>query len=142
MIGARVQIVDRMQQVADAAKAAEFRNLGHAAASIRKTEIASIKSAPGPSQPGTPPHTDTGGLSKSGKARRGVLQRSFAYAVDKAAGRAVIGPQASVVGEAGAAHEFGGEFRGMDYPERPFAAPALEQNLDRFAGDWQGSIGE
>jgi hypothetical protein len=34
----------------------------------------------------------------------------------------------------------GGEFRGHEYPERPFMAPALEKNLDRFAGDWAGSI--
>jgi hypothetical protein len=142
MIGLQTQIVDRMQAVADAAKKAEFKNLGHAAASIRKTETESIKSVAGPSPPGTPPHTHTGGVSKAGKTRRGVLQRSFAYAVDKAAGRAVIGPQASVVGEAGAAHEFGGEFRGTDYPERSFATPALEKNLDRFTSDWQGSIGE
>jgi len=142
MIGLAVKTEDHTRRVTEAAKAAEFRNLGHAAASIRKTEIESIQSAPGPSQPGTPPHTHTAGVSKTGKKRRGVLQRSFAYAVDKAAGRAIVGPQASVGGEAGAAHEFGGEFRGMDYPERSFAAPALEQNLDRFASDWQGSIGE
>jgi hypothetical protein len=142
MIGLQVQLVDRMQQVADAAKKAEFKNLRHAAAAIRKTEIASIQDAPGPSTPGTPPHTHTGGVSKSGKSRRGHLPRSIAFAQDKAAGLAVVGPRASVVGEAGAAHEFGGEFIGDDYPERPFAQPALEQNVDRFAQDWQGSIGE
>jgi hypothetical protein len=142
MIGLQLQIVDQMQKVADAAKEAEFRNLGHAAAAIRKTEIASIHDAPGPSAEGTPPHTHTGGVTKSGKPRRGQLPRSIAFAQDKAAGIAVIGPRASVVGEAGAAHEFGGQFRGEDYPERPFAEPALEQNVDRFAADWQGSIGE
>jgi hypothetical protein len=36
----------------------------------------------------------------------------------------------------------GGEFRGHEYPERPYMAPALEKNLDRFAGDWAGSIGD
>jgi hypothetical protein len=142
MIGLSVQVVDHMQRVADVAKKAEFRNLGHAAASIRKTEIESIKSAEGPSPSGTPPHTHTSGVTKSGRTKRGTLQKSFAYAVDRSAGLAVVGPRASIVGEAAAAHEFGGEFRGDDYPERPFAAPALEANLDRFASDWGGSIGE
>jgi hypothetical protein len=61
---------------------------------------------------------------------------------DRQAQDALIGPMASLVGEAGRAHELGEEFRGHEYPERPFMAPALEKNLDRFAGDWAGSIGE
>ena len=48
---------------------------------------------------------------------------------------------ASVVGQAGAAHEFGGKFYSNDYPERPFMQPALERALPRFAGEWAGSIG-
>ena len=140
MIGLQVQIIDQMQKVADAAKQAEFKNLGHAAATIRKTEMESIQDAPGPSPPGTPPHTHTSGVTKSGKTRRGVLPQSIAYAVD--GDSAIIGPRFSVVGDAAAAMEFGGEFRGDEYPERPFAAPALEQNLDRLAQDWAGSIGE
>ena len=141
MLGLAVTIVDEMQRVADAAKAAEFRNLSHAAAAIRKTEIESIKPASGPSRPGEPPHTHTAGLTKSGKNRKGVLPKSIAYDVDKTAGIAVIGPRASIVGEAGGAMEHGGEFRGDEYPARPFAAPALEQNLDRFAQEWAGSVG-
>jgi hypothetical protein len=127
MIGASVQIVDQMQRVVDAAAKAQFRNLGHAAASIRKTEVAEIVSAPGPSPAGTPPHTHTGGITKKGKNKKGVLQRAFAYDVDKDS--AAIGPRASIVGEAGAAHEFGGEYLDEDYPERSFAKPALEENL-------------
>jgi indolepyruvate ferredoxin oxidoreductase beta subunit len=42
--------------VLDAAKTAEFRNLGHAAASIRKDAVASIKTSDEPSPPGEPPH--------------------------------------------------------------------------------------
>ena len=62
------------------------------------------------------------------------------FAVDKQGG--VIGPTASVAGQVGGAHEFGGQFRGDQYPERPFMFPALERALPRFAGQWKGSIGE
>lgn len=68
------------------------------------------------------------------------MRRALRFAVSKEG--AIIGPRASVVGEAGQAHEFGGEFRGGEFPARPFMAPALENNLDRFAGTWSGSIGE
>jgi hypothetical protein len=131
MFGLTVQLVDQTSRVQDATEQANFRNLGHAAASIRKTAIDEIIVAEGPSDPGTPPHT-----------RRRQLKRAIKYDVDQAAESALIGPEASIVGEAGAAHEFGGEFRGEDYPERPFMEPALETNVDRFASEWAGSIGE
>ncbi len=131
MFGLTVQVDDQTKRVADAADTTTFRNLGHAAASIRKTAMAEITNAEGPSEPGTPPHS-----------RRGQLRRAIKFDVDKASETAVIGPEASIVGEAGAAHEFGGEFRGQDYPERPFMEPALEANVDRFASEWAGSIGE
>ena len=68
------------------------------------------------------------------------MPRAIVYAADKES--AVVGPRHSVVGEAGAAHEFGEEFRGTDYPERSYMEPALDANLDRFAASWGGSIGE
>jgi hypothetical protein len=131
MIGLEVKTEDRTQRVTDAAERATFRNLGHAAAAIRRDTVESIVVAEGASAAGTPPLT-----------RRRQLKRAIRFANDRAAGEAVVGPMASIVGESGRAHELGGEFRGHDYPERPFMAPALEKNLDRFAGDWQGSIGE
>jgi hypothetical protein len=131
MFGLTIQLEDKTQRVKDAADQSSFRNLGHAAASIRKTAIESIVVAEGPSDPGTPPHT-----------RRRQLKRAIKFDADKAAESALIGPEASIIGEAGAAHEFGGEFRGEDYPDRPFMEPALESNLDRFASEWAGSIGE
>jgi hypothetical protein len=131
MIGLTFQFDDQTNRVASASDQAKFRNLGHAAASIRKTAIESIPVAEGPSEPGTPPHT-----------RRRQLKRAIKFDNDKTSQTAVIGPEASIVGEAGAAHEFGGEFRGEDYPERSFMEPALEANTDRFASEWAGSIGE
>ncbi len=131
MFGLTFHVEEHTKRVQNAADQATFRNLGHAAASIRKTAIEEIIVAEGPSDPGTPPHT-----------RRRQLKRAIKFDHDKASQTAVIGPEASVVGEAGAAHEFGGEFRGAEYPERPFMEPALEANVDRFASEWTGSIGE
>ena len=131
MFGLTFKSEDNTKRVQDAADRSTFRNLGHAAASIRKTAIESIIVAEGPSEPGTPPHT-----------RRRQLKRAIKFDHDKASQTAVIGPEASIVGEAGAAHEFGGEFRGAEYPERAFMEPALEANVDRFAEEWGGSIGQ
>jgi hypothetical protein len=131
MIGLEVKTEDNSQRVVSATERATFRNLGHAAAAIRRDTVESIVVAEGPSPVGTPPHT-----------RRRQLKRAIRFDQDRQAQEAVIGPLASLVGEAGRAHELGGEFRGQEFPERPFMAPALEKNLDRFAGDWAGSIGE
>ena len=118
-----------------------FRSLGHAAASIRKDAVASIQPGEGPSAAGTPPHTHTQTLTKKGKTKKGHLPRSIAYAVDKSRQEAVIGPRASVVGEAGAAHELGETYMGDDYEERPFMGPALERAIPRLPGEFTGSIG-
>lgn len=131
---------DTTKRVADAAEKATFRNVGHAAAAIRKDAVKSIVQADGPSSPGSPPHTHTQKTTKSGKTRKGNLQRAIAYDANKDS--AVIGPRESVVGLAGAAHEFGETFHGDDFDERSYMGPALDRNLDRFASSWQGSIGE
>jgi hypothetical protein len=131
MIGLEVKTVDQTKRVSDAVDRGTFRNLGHAAARVSKDAKASIQVAEGPSAPGSPPHT-----------RRRHLPRAIRYDVDRAAQDAVIGPMASIVGEAGAAHELGATFKGTDFDERAFMGPALEKNADRFADDWVGSIGE
>lgn len=111
------------------AASATFRNLGHAAASIRKTAVASIVRRKGPSSAGKPPHT-----------RRGHLRRAIRFDVTKSKQSAVIGPMASVVGESASAHEFGRVYKGTKFPERPFMGPSMISNLDRMAADWAGSI--
>jgi hypothetical protein len=131
VIGIDIKIEDHTKRVADATERATFRNLGHAAAAIRRDAVESIVVAEGPSSPGTPPHT-----------RRRQLKRAIRFDQDRVAQEAVVGPMASLVGEAGRAHELGGEFRGHEYPERSYMLPALEKNLDRFHSDWAGSIGE
>lgn len=132
MFSATAQIEDRMERVKDAAKKASYERLGHGAASIAKTAKASIKKSEKPSAEGSPPHT----RGRGGHNLRGAI-RYDANAVD-----AVIGPIASFVGQAGEAHEFGGEYRDTEFPERPTMGPALETSVDRFAAGWAGSIGQ
>lgn len=131
---------DNTPAVQKATDDGSFKNVAHAAAAIRKDAIASIKPGDGPSPPGTPPHTQTSGVSKKGKVKRGKLPRSILFAADKAKGEAVVGPAESIIGEAGAVHEFGGEFEGDNYPERPFMEPALERNLSRFHDSFAATI--
>lgn len=128
---------EKIQKAADDAATKEFRI---AAARIRKDAIASIHFERGASAPGTPPNTHRIIKTKKGKLHRGQLNLAIAYDANKDG--AIIGPVASIVGESGAAHEFGGSYKGEMYPARPFMAPALERNLDRFASGWAGSIGE
>ena len=130
MFGLKLKVLDLTKRVKNAAERAGFRNFGHAAASLRKDAIASIENSPVPSDPGEPPHT----------RRRRLLPRAIRYAVDKQG--AVVGPVASVAGEVGQAHEFGGRYMEQNYPERPFMFPALERAAPRFAGEWRGSVGE
>lgn len=132
MIGVKVKVTDETRRVKRAAKRAAFKNLGHAAGALGKTAERSIRvRKKKASAPGTPPHTRT---------KR--LRKAIAYDVDQSLDSAIIGPRESIVGDAGMAHEFGGEFRDETYPQRPFMGPALEKNAPRFAADWQGTIGE
>jgi len=119
------QTIDRVHVAIQKAQKRVFQVV---AFNTRKSAIDSIQSAEGPSAPGTPPHTH----------RRAFLRRAILYAAD--AEGAVIGPRASVVGTAGQAHEFGGQYGDEVFPQRPFMRPALDKNLDRFANEWRGSV--
>ena len=135
MITLATRIIARMtpQPVLDAAKSAEFRNLGHAAASVRKDAVASIEPSDDPSPPGEPPHT-----RGKGKRRR-VLPRAIRFAI--ADGTAVIGPRASMIGQAAEPHEHGGTYRGQAFPRRPTMLPALQRAAPRIGSRWAGTIG-
>lgn len=128
MIGFLVQTQSEMQRVKKASDEGAFRSFSRAAFAIRTTAVQSIEKAEGPSEPGEPPHTH----------EQKLLRRAIRYEANKEG--AVIGPRFSIVGTAGEAHEFGGEFKGTMFPERPTMVPALEANLDRFANEWSGSI--
>ena len=108
-----------------------IRTWSRAAASVRKTAMRSIRRRKGPSSPGSPPHT---------KTRR--LPRSILYDVNKQQEYAIIGPAHHLIGLAGAAHEFGGRFRGAQFPVRSFMRPALNLTLPRLPSMWTGSIHE
>ena len=130
MFGATVtKFVDHTRQVLAAAERAARRTFARAAYRIMRDAKASIERSAEPSLPGDPPHT-----------RRGQLRRAIRY--DATKDGAVIGPLASMVGDAGAAHEFGGVFRREQFPARPFMGPALDRELNNFAGEFAGSIGE
>lgn len=131
MIGITGRIIDKTRDVKRAADQASFRNLGHAAASVRRTAMRSLKRSAKPSAEGSPPHT-------RGKRE---LPRAIFYAADRDGLEAITGPIASRVGTVGEAHEFGKEYMGQDFQERPFMGPALEQEADRMPSYWASSVG-
>jgi hypothetical protein len=140
VIGFTFQLIDTSKQIAaDLAKAA-FRNIQRAAFAIYKDSAASIKDEPGPSKPGTPPHTHTT-RTRRGKLRKGRLPKAIVYHADKHSMDAVIGPRFSVVGLAGEAHEKGEVFYGTDYPDRAFMGPALDRQAEAFGNSFRGSLG-
>ena len=131
MFQAIVKVTEHLKKVAEAARKASLDRLRRAAAGIRKDAQASIENAPGPSAPGSPPHS-----------RRGQIRNAIIYDVDADNLSAVIGPRASRVGQSARAHERGGEFKGTEYPARPFMEPAMVGRLESFAGSFSGSIGD
>lgn len=134
MLGMKVTVVDRTSRLKKAADRGVFQSIRHAAASLRKDVQASIESAPKgqPSAPSTPVHTHN----------RAFFRRGILYSVSEDRKSAVIGPAFSKVGTVGAAHEFGGEYRGQTFPQRSFMGPGLVRAIPRFAGEFAGSIGE
>ena len=123
------------RKVMKAIRRAEIRSLSHAAGAIRRHAARSIRQSPRsqPSAPGTPPRT-----------RKGRLRKSILYALLDESGvpAAIVGPSFDLVGLSGKAHEFGGHFRGGDYPKRPFMGPALDVISNRLPSFFAGSIRE
>jgi hypothetical protein len=117
------------QRVNDAAKKASFKSLNHAGAAIRLTARRSIRRNKKPSRKGTPPHT-----------RKGQLKRSLRYSVNRDKGSVIIGPNYTMVGRSGMAHEFGGKYYGRDYPERSFMGPALKKMEKKIPKIWSDSV--
>lgn len=131
MIGFTIKLLPSFERVQKAADRAVYRNIRHAAFSIRKYIRESIKKSPQASDPGKPVAT---------RGKRGNVKNSIFAAVEP--DNALIGPRFSFVGDAMEAHEFG-KRRGEDsYPARPTSGPGLDANQDRFAESFRGSIGE
>jgi hypothetical protein len=126
-----IDVADETARVVEAAQKAGFKNYAHAGASIRKSARGRIHKDTKPSEPGEPPHT----------AGRGGHNLPGSIVFDFTAEDVEVGPRFSIVGEAGAAHELGGEFHDQQFDERPYMLPSLLENIPRFAESWQASIG-
>lgn len=131
MYGIKVRTENQMNRVKRSAEKAAAGNIFSAAGLVRKSAIDSIQRSTESSDPGQPPHT-----------RRRQLPRAIVFHADKATPSAIVGPRKSFVGESGVAHEFGGQYRGQTFPQRPFMYPALERTAPAFAGTFRGSIGK
>ena len=121
------------KKVAKSIKRAEIKSLSHAAAAIRVYAAKSIRQSPRrrPSAPGSPPHT-----------RKGALRRSILYALLEENGTqtAIVGPSFDLIGLTGKTHEFGGRYKGAEYPARPFMGPALSVIANRLPEFFKGSV--
>lgn len=82
-------------------QSATFRSLGHAGAAIRLTARRSIRRRKKPSQPGSPPHTQTG-----------HMKRVFRYEIASNKTEVLIGPVNEFAGTIWNLHEFGGRAKG------------------------------
>lgn len=133
MIGIQARFTDTSKRVEAAAEKANFRNLFHAAASVRKQTRESIERAPKniASAAGSPPHTHRGQY----------LKRAVLFFVDAPRDEAIIGFSAARVGDVGAVHEFGERRGRAQYPKRPTLGPVLEHSASRLGDEWRGSIG-
>lgn len=132
MIGMTATVVDETHKVKAAADRSTYENIRHAAFSIAKAARKSITKSKKPSTPGRPPRTRAGPKGIRRAIRVGMEGKDAA----------VVGTMYSAFGTAGEVLEHGGR-RGETFMEpRPFMEPALEDNLDRFAKSFGGSIGE
>jgi len=112
-----------------AAKLGEIHGLTQAGGAIRKTAQRRIKINPKPSPPGSSPNS-----------RQGAFRNAVQYAVDKYRVSCLIGPSADIVADVGQAMEFGGPFRGQNYPARPTMKPALDIVMPRLPEFWKESV--
>jgi hypothetical protein len=52
----------------------------------------------------------------------------------------VTGPSRDVIGPTGKHHELGIDRGTSKFEERPFMKPALDESLERFVGQFKGSL--
>lgn len=107
----------------------KLRGIMGAAAYVRAVIRNSIRSRPGPSTEGNPPHT-----------HKGTLKKAILYFVDKRSQTALIGASRQIVGVAGAEHEHAVAWRDDHFEERPFARPGLENAAPKLPSKWAGAI--
>lgn len=111
---ARVKLrLERLRKAVERAAAGSLPPVGYLISQLAKSKVKRSRTA---APPGQPPHT-----------RRGQLRRAIRYQMAADKRSIVIGPAASKLGTAGAAHEHGGRYKGARFPERPLMGPALEE---------------
>ena len=115
--------------LAAAVLAGSLNALRRAGAYVRRAARHKVKTSDNPSPPGSPPHS-----------RAGLLKRSILFGLDKPAQAVVIGPAESVIGNAMAAHEFGGRYKRERYPARPLMGPTLTSTAPKLAQFWRDSV--
>lgn len=114
-----------------AVKRGNIDSLGRAGALVRTVARRSLRRRGVkklPSRPGQPPKTT------------GPLKRSILFEVEKDKSAVVIGPSSDIVDDVGTAHEFGGQFRGVQFPKRPFMGPALIKVTPQLPRLWAKSV--
>jgi hypothetical protein len=120
---------DHTADVEKAVQRADMRALQKAAYQIFKDAQSSIEQSDKPSPAGQPPHS-----------RKGQLKRAIRYSVEKSEEMAVIGPRESEVGTSAEPEEFGGEYKGSQYPKRSFMGPALQRNISSIPSLWSAEV--
>lgn len=114
---------DEIKELLRKARAATFKNLGHAGAALRRAAQRKIRRSKEPSEVGTPPHT-----------ARGALKNSILYAVEGERG-VVIGPSVNLISDVAAAHEHG-------LPQKPKSARGISEADALIAGtNWKMYVG-
>lgn len=131
-----IRIVLEFELAREAVREGGERTTLHALAGIRKDARASIEKSSTPSAPGSPPHTRRGQLKSAA-----AILFALGAATPEAAVIGFAGAVASKMGTSAAVHEHGGQYKGQNYPARPFMKPAMLGRLNDFAGSFAGSIG-
>jgi len=131
MFGLSAKVEMDTKPLEKAADRTIYKNIRHAAFSIRKYIRESIKKSPDAADPGEPVAT---------RGKQGNVKNAIFAAIEQ--DEAIIGPRFSFVGDAMEAHEFGKQRGENRYQARPTSGPGLTNNQDRFAQSFAGSIGE
>lgn len=129
-LGVEVRLESAVKSVQEKIEQGKSISLAKAAFLVMRAAQAKIKTSDKPGEKGGPPTT-------RGKGRKS-LRAAIKYFRDKEG--AYIGPASSVIGPTGKHHEFGVKRKASYFDERPFMAPALEESLDRFVGQWRVSL--
>lgn len=112
-----------------AARMGSLQALRRAGAYVRGAAKRAVAISPVPAAPGKPPHS-----------RAGLLKRGLLFGVEKSRMAVLVGPAYSFIGLSMTAHEYGGRFRGRQYPARPLMWPTLQGTAKQLPSIWKDCI--